>query len=171
MEDVYVARHKVQLESNHPDHDRHHHMGPDYNVGRFAPKQSLGKVIVAEERTEREYDDGQILCESEPTRYELRDIKIDKWRSQINRNSSILGSKTLSNNEDVSSLLDTVISYQYDIVYYWGQMEGVAKGLPTEVFEKGKLPAEFKWGLKETIKRVEVGFIFLYCASYSGNGK
>lgn len=151
-----MARHKVEIDTNSPDHDHHHHMGADYNVGRFAPTQSLGKVIVAEERTEREYDDGQILCESEPVRYEIRDIKMDKWRTKINRNSTILGSKTLINNEDASSLVDTVISYQYDIVYYWGQLEGVSRGLPTEVYEKGKLPVEFKWGLKETIKRVEV---------------
>lgn len=53
------------------------------------------------------------------------------------------------------SVIETVISYQYDIVYYWGSLESVARGLPTKVYETDQ-PIEMRWGLKEITRKVEV---------------
>lgn len=47
VDDNYVARRKSAT------HGEHHHHGVDYHVGRYAPKQSLGKVIVNVENSEK----------------------------------------------------------------------------------------------------------------------
>lgn len=101
------------------------------------------------------------MIEYEPIRYELRDIVIDKWRTHIVRNLTILGETTLSNNEDYSNSVETAIGYTYDKVLYWGTYEGVARGLPTTVFEKNKAPVKLEkgWGLKEVHQREEVHFL------------
>lgn len=98
------------------------------------------------------------MIEFEPIRYELRDIKIDKWRTHIVRNLSILGETTLSNNEEYSNSVETAIGYSFDKILYWGTHEGVARGLPTVVFETNKPPVTLEkgWGLKEIHRREEV---------------
>lgn len=48
------------------------------------------------------------------------------------------------------------MSYDYDYVQYWGSHEGVARGLPTKVYEKDSSSStEIYWGLKYSEKRVE----------------
>lgn len=48
------------------------------------------------------------------------------------------------------------MTYEFDYVQYWGSHEGVARGLPTKVYEKDvKVPVEVKWGLKYVEKRSE----------------
>lgn len=104
----------------------------------------------------QEYEDGQILVEAEPIRYELRDIKTDKLRTQTFRNTTLLGSTTLANDEEISNLIETVISYKFEKVQYWGTLEGVSRGMPTKVYETGKAPAEFNWGVKESVTKIDV---------------
>lgn len=108
----------------------------------------------------QEFEDGQILIEYEPIRYELRDIVIDKWRKHIVRNVTVLGETTLSNSEDYSNSVETAIGYVYDQVLYWGTYEGVARGLPTTIYEKNEAPVNLEngWGLREVHKREEVNF-------------
>lgn len=99
----------------------------------------------------QEYEDGEILVESEPIRYELRDIKKDKWRTSITPNETILGTTVLTNTGEGSNTVETVISYKFNRVIYWGTVEGVGRGLPTQVYENAKSsPVELKegWGLK-----------------------
>lgn len=100
------------------------------------------------------------MIEYEPIRYELREIVIDKWRKHILRNLTILGETTLSNSEDYSNSVETAIGYTYDQVLYWGTYEGVARGLPTTVYETNEAPVNLEkgWGLKEVHKREEVNF-------------
>lgn len=62
----------------------------------------------------------------------------------------------MANDEEISNLIETVISYKFDKVQYWGTLEGVSRGLPTKVYESGKQPAEFNWGLKETVVKIDV---------------
>lgn len=106
----------------------------------------------------QEYEDGEILIESEPIRYELRDIKKDKWRTSITPNITILGEAVLSNTGEYSNTVETVISYVFNRIIYWGTVEGVARGLPTEVFESGKPSLKLKegWGLKVSELATEV---------------
>lgn len=181
VDDNYVARRKA---ISHGEH--HHHIGVDYNVGRYAPKQSLGKVIVNVDNSEKvsgngaenaifppfkniysnrclqEFEDGQILVEFEPIRYELRDIKIDKFRTQVIRNLTKLGETKLINNAEYSNLVEAVIGYSHNQVLYWGTYEGVARGLPTVVYETNRAPVDLAngWGLKIVTNQVEVSVIY-----------
>lgn len=179
-----MARHKAH---------HHHH---DYNVGRYAPKKNLGKIIVSVNNDEKvcktanmsgvliqqkqfpkysiknkrhffflrinfqEYEDGEVLIEHEPVRYELRDIKKDKIRTSKHPDPRVLGSTVLNNNADHTTAVDSVISYTYDKIIYWGTIEGVARGLPTEVYENPKLPpvslGPTGWGFKINETKTEV---------------
>lgn len=99
------------------------------------------------------------MSESEPIRYEIRDIKTDKWRTQIIRNATLLGSTILANDGELSNLVETVITYQYDKVQYWGTVDGVSRGLPTKVYELNKPVSELAWGLKESLIKIDVSLI------------
>lgn len=77
-------------------------------------------------------------------------------RTQIFRNATLLGTATLYNYAEIPNSVSTVIEYKFDKIQYWGTLEGVSRGLPTKVFETGKQPAEFNWGLKENLVKVEV---------------
>lgn len=96
--------------------------------------------------------------ESEPIRYELRDIKLDKWRTQTQPIKTVLGSTILANTDDSTNAVETVMTYKFERVIYWGTFEGVARGLPTEVFETNKQPVKLErgWGSKESFEKVEV---------------
>lgn len=97
--------------------------------------------------------------EAEPIRYELRDIKKDKWRTQITPNVTVLGTAVLSNTDEGTNTIEAAISYEFDKVIYYGTVEGVARGLPTEVYETAKSsPVKLPkgWGLKDTQRVTEV---------------
>jgi len=52
--------------------------------------------------------------------------------------------------------VETILSYTFNYNQYWGSHEGVARGLPTKIFEKDEaVPAEINWALKHTEKRSE----------------
>ncbi|CAD7089199.1 unnamed protein product [Hermetia illucens] len=152
-EAFFVARHKTKLYQETNGAVQH---GPDYNLGWLDPHNRLGKIVVSEGNSEKEYEDGEILVEIEPVRYELREIKIDKWRTDIKVNQTYLGSAVLSNTDDLPRLVETVISFTYDKVQIWGVHDGVARGLPTKVYEVGQPVNEIRWGLKDSDKVVDV---------------
>lgn len=52
--------------------------------------------------------------------------------------------------------METVISYEYDKITYWGTHEGLARGLPTTVIESDKSEIEIKWGLKDVKHKIDV---------------
>lgn len=108
------------------------------------------------------------MVESEPVRYELRDIKKDKWRTHTIRNETVLGTAVLAVNDDEgSNTVETIISYTFESIIYWGTYEGVARGLPTEVFENTKEAVKLAkgWGLKEVETKTKVSNLF-YVFSY-----
>lgn len=118
----------------------------------------------------QEFEDGEILVESEPIRYELHDIKKDKWRTSITSNETILGTATLSNSDEGTNTIETAITYEFDKVIYWGTLEGVARGSPTEVYETKSSPIQLPkgWGLRDiqhlTVVKQLTNFFF---CSYS----
>uniref|UniRef100_A0A1I8NMY9 Protein unzipped n=1 Tax=Stomoxys calcitrans TaxID=35570 RepID=A0A1I8NMY9_STOCA len=145
----YIARHKS------PQPEGEHLQGADYNLGRLDP-DGLGKIKAMVGEGEKDYDDGEVLVETEPFRYELKDIQLKNLQLEITDNVTELASGILANRDDKYILVETVLSYNYDYVQYWGSHEGVARGLPTKVFEKdSSSPAEINWGLKYTEKRLE----------------
>lgn len=86
MEDAYIARHRV-MSAVHADQRI---QGADYNLGRLEPV-GLGKIKVMENDRERDYDEGEVLVETEPYRYELRDIRLDHLRLDTRENITELG--------------------------------------------------------------------------------
>lgn len=98
-----------------------------------------------------------MLIELDPVRYEMQDINVDRIRRSIQRNHTILGTATLSNNGELSSsLVETVITYKFNRVRYWGKLVGVAYGLPTDIYETGKAPVQISMGVKDVSEQEEV---------------
>ncbi|XP_037949224.1 protein unzipped [Teleopsis dalmanni] len=152
-EGTFIARHHAPLQQNHAESSAQ--WGADYNLGRLE-MVGLGKIKVVENESDKDYEEGDVLVETEPFRYELRDIKLDKIRLDMTDNITDLASSVLVNNGDKYSLVETAMSYQFDHVQNWGLHEGVARGLPTKIFEKDvNVPAEINWGLKHIEKRFE----------------
>lgn len=148
-----MARTKPRPSAN-AHHHSHYQNHVDYVVGRFDPEVLLGRIFINVGDKEESVEEGEILAETEPVRYELRDIKIDKWRRQDMVNTTELGWVVLQNTESMSNLVESVVSYEFDRVYYWGTYDGVVRGLPTTVYDLRK-PQEISWGLKASDKVVE----------------
>ncbi|XP_055908239.1 protein unzipped isoform X2 [Eupeodes corollae] len=143
----YIGRRRINHQSLND------HMGADFNLGRLDPTVGLGKISVVEDQNEREYDDGEVLIEVEPIRYELKDIVLDKIRTDEQINTTALAHGILRNTYDTSNQIETVLSYSYDHAQYWGTHEGTARGLATKIYEKGSTtPTEINWSLKFTKK-------------------
>lgn len=88
FDNTYIARHRVERAPNAEGVESHN--GADYNLGRLEI-QGLGKVKVVEDGHEKHYDTGDVLIETEPYRYELRDIKLDRLRTMLRENITELG--------------------------------------------------------------------------------
>ncbi|XP_030375174.1 protein unzipped [Scaptodrosophila lebanonensis] len=161
-DDSYIARHRAPNHQQHaeqqqqnPEHEHEQHWGADYNLGHL-DKVGMGKIKVVENEREKYYTEGEVLVETEPFRYELRDIKLDRLRTDLRENLTELTTTKLENLGETYSTVETVISYHFNYMQYWGSHEGVARGLPTKVFEKDvATPAEINWGLKHSEKRYE----------------
>lgn len=93
-------------------------------------------------------------------RYELRQIKIDKWRRKVESNVTKLGTAFLQNrNQEGTNMVETVVSYEFKKEEYWGKIDGVAIALPTDVYE-GPYPTAISWGIKHSQTVVEVSIAF-----------
>ncbi|EDW74061.2 uncharacterized protein Dwil_GK21574 [Drosophila willistoni] len=152
-DDSFIGRHRASRQHNAEGGETH--WGADFNLGRLEPV-GLGKIKVIENEREKYYDDGEVLIETEPFRYELRDIKLDRIRTDIRENLTELTTAKLENLGDKYSTVETVMSYSFDYLQYWGSHEGVARGLPTKIYEKDvSQPADINWALKHGQKRFE----------------
>ncbi|XP_023163132.1 protein unzipped [Drosophila hydei] len=157
-DESFIARHRAVHPTNAEGVESHR--GADYNLGRLEPL-GLGKIKVAENEREKYYDDGEVLVETEPFSYELRDIKLDRLRTSLRENMTELASSILENRGDTYATMEKIISYSFDYLQYWGSHEGVAKGLPTKIYEKNlATPAEINWALKRGEKRHENKAVF-----------
>lgn len=149
VDDYYVARYKLE-------HHGHHH---PYIVGNYDPTEKLGGRIYAPlpgmpDTVEHEH--GDILVEIEPVKYELRNIKLNKLRTTIKKNITILGSTILSNEEDITNQAETVITYDYTKLTYYGRQQGVGNGVPTKVIDpRTQQPVDIFWGVELTERKFE----------------
>lgn len=94
--------------------------------------------------------------EIEPIRYELKKIKINKWKKNINRNLTHLGSAILANNEPSTQNIETAMVYEFNKKIYYGTVEGMSKGLPTKVHEPSKVVTDINWGIMKSEVITEV---------------
>uniref|UniRef100_A0A8D8A5E9 Protein unzipped n=1 Tax=Culex pipiens TaxID=7175 RepID=A0A8D8A5E9_CULPI len=149
VDDYYVARYKL-------DHHGHHH---PYIVGNYDPLEKLGGRIFAplpEAPNAYEHEHGEILVEIEPVQYELRNIKLNKVKTLIKKNITNLGSTVLSNEEDGTNQAETVITYDYVKVTYFGRQQGVGNGVPTKVIDpRTQQTVDMYWGVELTERKFE----------------
>lgn len=149
VDDYYVARHKLA-------HHGHHH---PYIVGNYDPLEKLGGRIWAPlpgMPDTVEHENGDILVEIEPVQYELRNIKLNKLRTVIRKNTTILGSTILSNEEDITNQAETVITYDYTKLTYYGRQMGVGNGVPTKVIDpRTQQPVDIFWGVELSERKFE----------------
>ncbi|XP_058463256.1 protein unzipped [Malaya genurostris] len=150
VDDYYVARYKLE------HHGGHHH---PYIVGNYDPLEKLNGRIYAPLPgipQALEHETGEILIEIEPVQYELRNIKLNKIRSVIKKNITNLGSTILSNEEDITNQAETVITYDYVKITYYGRQPGVGNGVPTKVIDpRTQQPVDMYWGVELTERKFE----------------
>lgn len=149
VDDYYVARHKLA-------HHGHHH---PYIVGNYDPLEKLGGRIYAPlpgMSDTVEHDNGDILVEIEPVKYELRNIKLNKLRTVIRKNTTILGATVLSNEEDMTNQAETVITYDFTKTTNYGRQPGVGNGVPTKVIDpRTQQSVDIFWGVELTERKFE----------------
>ena len=150
---------------------------PRFIVGELQPLRGLsGDIAVClPDKTEVDFvTEGEILVEVEPIRYELKDTAFMRERAKVTQEVVPLGFRILSNpdpaseedseNEVSNELVDDVteaasddviewqeirgvIPYNASYHYYWGQIPGLIRTLPSsgETYnDHGRL--EFQWG-------------------------
>jgi hypothetical protein len=59
------------------------------------------------------------------------------------------------NDEEQENDVETVITYKYDKISYWGAHDGVARGIPLKVHERLKID-ELLWGHQKKEVALEV---------------
>lgn len=97
-----------------------------------------------------------MLVEIEPLEYILQDISLDKWRRRVERNETQLAFSVLKNEDsDVTSLVESVVTYEYRREDYYEKLEGVANGLPLKIYET-KEPINTTWGVEHKQSVLEV---------------
>ena len=87
-EDAFIARHRIMHADNETQHAAH--WGAEYHFGIY-DAVGFGKIKVIEDHKDKDYYDGEILQETEPFRYEMRDIRLDAIRLDMRDNLTELG--------------------------------------------------------------------------------
>lgn len=115
---------------------------------------SFGKLFVIEGNAEHEYADGEVLTELSPTHIELRQIK--KARGSVYRVKTFLGFAQLRNEGPTANQIDSAVGFEYLKETYWGTVEGMSRGMPTQVHESNRAPVNIVWGMPEAANKTEV---------------
>lgn len=104
-----------------------------------------------QDEKEEEYEDGEVLIETEPIRYELNGIKFNEAKKVVNKSPVVLGEATLANNGNKAGKIDTVIGYDDNTTVYWGQVKAMLKGLRTiiRVSSDANVLEEIEWGIPQ----------------------
>ncbi|XP_018572054.1 protein unzipped [Anoplophora glabripennis] len=125
-----------------------------YNVGKFTPSENLGVFhLVDQNNNELQFEDGEILVETEPIAYELKSIKLERFRGRFPRTQKKLGEAVLKNEEDVLQHVASVISYKYNYSLFWGKGHGLLTGLPFTVTLPNGTHVKGQWAVpKEELK-------------------
>ena len=110
--------------------------------------------------TEHDIDDtndGDVLIEVEPVRYELRLDTFAK-RAKSSSERRVLASASIfrfqEGREEVARM-QKMLSYSYEKSLYLGQMRGVIKGLPVKVHLPSGERKSLSWGVADTSRQSE----------------
>ncbi|CAH0556536.1 unnamed protein product [Brassicogethes aeneus] len=132
-----------------------------YYVGIFDSTEDLGVFhLVDQNNNEIEFEDGEILVESEPVRYEFKSLRFVLRRSP--KKKTILGKAILKNEVEGLQRVESVISYNYTHFLSWGKGHGLLTGLPFTVHLNNGTSLKGKWGISESAERIEMAPIERY---------
>lgn len=103
-------------------------------IGKFTPSDNLGMFyVVNQNNIEIPYEDGELLIETEPESYELKNIKFARINKHHPKKQHVLGHAILKNEENTFQRVESVINYSYDYNLFWGKGHGLLTGLPLKV--------------------------------------
>lgn len=148
-ESLYVARRPVKY---------HKKEGAlTHTAGNFNPSENLGVFsLVDQNNKELKFEDGEVLVEQEPVKYEFKHIKFDKLKSKHKYHPRILGTTVLKNEVEGEQKVDTVLSYNYTHFMDWGKNHGLLIALPFVVNMPNGPEYVGKWGISKSENKTEV---------------
>ena len=137
--------------------------GSKYQLGDINPMSGLSgemKSFDLKSMTANLEKKGQMLVEVEPVSYKLESIRFVDWRAKVDKKEVKLGHRVLANPQPILdpygpwTEVSTMVTYNASYKFYWGQMEGLIKALPSsgETYSK-KQRIDFRWGLPHGYQR------------------
>lgn len=103
-DNTYVARRATK----HSNDNYSHELGKYEHVG-------FGKIFVITDDGEKNFEDGELLVETEPIKYQMKRVKFNKFKKSEKKFSKILGKKILTNEDaptESISRVDSVIDFK-----------------------------------------------------------
>ncbi|XP_045471636.1 protein unzipped [Harmonia axyridis] len=127
-----------------------------HTAGNFNPSENLGVFLLVDQNNkELKFEDGEVLVEQEPIRYEFKHTKFDRIKSKHKHHPRILGTTVLKNEVEGVQRVDTVLSYNYTHFMDWGKDHGLIIALPFSVNMPNGTEYTGKWGIPKSINRTE----------------
>ncbi|KAJ8918184.1 hypothetical protein NQ315_014050 [Exocentrus adspersus] len=132
-------------------------------VGKYTPSENLGVFhLVDQNNYELQFEDGEILVETEPITYEVKSIKFDRFRGRHPKSFKELGQAILKNEEKGLQHVASVISYKYEYSVFWGKGHGLLTGLPFVVILPNGTQTKGAWAVPRQEVKSEVAPIEKY---------
>ncbi|XP_056648619.1 protein unzipped [Diorhabda sublineata] len=126
-------------------------------IGKFTPSENLGMFYVVDQNNiEIPYEDGELLIETEPISYELKNIKFARINKHHPKKQQVLGHAILKNEENTFQRVESVINYSYDYNLFWGKGHGLLTGLPLKVNLPSGNQINGSWALHYVAPQVEL---------------
>ncbi|XP_050302082.1 protein unzipped [Anthonomus grandis grandis] len=147
---TFVGR-KPSANPDMPGHMTHY-------IGTLNPSEVFGTYhVVDENNTDIASEDGQILVETEPISYEIKNIRYKPAGRgrRFPKRKMVWDTTVLKNDESGVQKVESVMTYEYEYFLSWGKGHGLLTGLPFTVFLPKGDKVEGVWGLPKPEKRVE----------------
>lgn len=150
-QDTFIARRLAAR----PNDATHTQLGRRHFVGKLLKHEFGGHLtIINATGQEEEVEDGEILVETEPIRYELAIQSFTLRRKKSQQTTKALGETTLKNSGSSPMKVDAVIGYEEQYSLYWGQGKALLRGLPTTIrLPDGTIFENIQWGVPENEER------------------
>lgn len=100
---------------------------------------------------------GELLVETEPTRYELAAVKLN-WpkRRDIKRKHRVLAVATITNARTQAANMAEACAYSYKYSVYWGRRHAILNGLSTTItLTNGTSLPNVTWGMRHDENRTD----------------
>ncbi|XP_066596434.1 protein unzipped isoform X2 [Prorops nasuta] len=128
-------------------------------IGTLNTDAGLGTIVyVKDDGTEGSSEEGEVLVETEPIRYELLPVKLDWSKKRIvKQKAQIMEEATISNTGFAPAVMAEAFAFNYNYSMYWGQGHAILKGLNTSIsLHNGTTLPNIVWGTEERENRTAV---------------